>query len=166
MVTLRCEHCGQTYERTQRRINGALRRYCSIACRSAAWTRPLETFYREDAATGCWNWTGVRHRGYGLIMRKAFNGRVPVRAARLFYERVNGPIPPGLTVEHLCKNPPCVNPAHLTLLTASENARRARQKPACGQCGGAWRQTRSGVNYCPACINRRARAYRARAKVA
>ena len=153
MVQLQCAQCGQVYARIQRQS-----KFCSHACYVASRTRPLSDFFIEEPGTGCWVWLGVRNRGYGQITRKALKGRVPMKASRLFYERIHGPIPNGLTIEHVCKNPPCVNPAHLTLLTAAENARRAQALPACGRCGGPWRQTARGQNWCPTCI----RAYQQR----
>jgi hypothetical protein len=51
-------------------------------------------------------------------------GRREVYAHRHFSEIHIGPIPPGLVLDHLCNNPPCVNPAHLEPVTAKENMRR------------------------------------------
>lgn len=42
-------------------------------------------------------------------------------AHRVFYERYNGPIPPGLLVRHTCDNPGCVNPDHLEVGTKQDN---------------------------------------------
>lgn len=54
----------------------------------------------------------------------------PVRAHRFAYELVKGPIPEGLTLDHLCNVPLCVNPDHLEPVTLSENIRRANvQRP-------------------------------------
>jgi hypothetical protein len=35
-----------------------------------------------------------------------------------------GPIPEGLTIDHLCTNKACVNPEHLEPVTRGENVRR------------------------------------------
>jgi hypothetical protein len=67
---------------------------------------------------GCWEWTSFRNKaGYGRI-----GGRV--LAHRLAYESLVGPIPSGLVIDHLCRNPACVNPAHLEPVTLQENCRR------------------------------------------
>lgn len=69
----------------------------------------------------CWNWTASKQKGYGQFM---LGGR-PRRAHRVAYELLVGPIPEGLTLDHLCRNPSCVNPAHLEPVTLSENVIRA-----------------------------------------
>jgi hypothetical protein len=63
---------------------------------------------------------GDLSRGYA----KAVVGGVKKRAHRIVWERVNGPIPDGLTVDHLCRVRSCLNTDHMELVTAAENARR------------------------------------------
>lgn len=82
-----------------------------------------ERFHARYAVSpaGCWEWTaGVDHAGYGKINDK---GRC-FRAHRVGYELLVGPIPAGLVLDHLCRNPPCVNPQHLEPVTDGENVRR------------------------------------------
>jgi HNH endonuclease len=43
---------------------------------------------------------------------------------RVIYERLKGPVPPGLELDHLCRNRPCVNPDHVEPVTHQENIRR------------------------------------------
>lgn len=75
------------------------------------------------AENGCWVWTAAQmSRGYGAI-RVA--GKV-LLAHRVSYELYVGPIPEGLTIDHLCRNPSCVNPAHLEAVTQGENVRRGK----------------------------------------
>jgi len=74
-----------------------------------------------DQATGCWNWNRYRDRdGYGSTRT---DGSL-LLAHRAVYERLVGPIPEGLELDHLCFNTSCVNPAHLEPVTGAENLRR------------------------------------------
>ncbi|MCA1569337.1 MAG: HNH endonuclease [Chloroflexi bacterium] len=51
--------------------------------------------------------------------------RGPVRRVhRLAWETIVGPIPADMTLDHLCRNKSCWNPAHLEIVTAVENWRR------------------------------------------
>lgn len=92
--------------------------------RSLTPTRGLpleERFWANVAKTGandCWQWIGYRvGTGYGAIRA----GAKMVRAHRLSYEFVHGPIPAHLCVLHRCDTPSCVNPAHLFLGTQRDN---------------------------------------------
>jgi hypothetical protein len=51
-------------------------------------------------------------------------------AHRYAYEQLIGPIPEGLSLDHLCRNPRCVNPAHLEPVTHRENVVRGIGVPA------------------------------------
>jgi hypothetical protein len=64
----------------------------------------------------------VESRGYGYITR----GGRSKGAHRHVYEAARGPIPAGLTVDHLCRSRACVNPDHFEIVTLGENARRGR----------------------------------------
>lgn len=69
----------------------------------------------------CWLWTGYRDpRGYGKFSADGVMGN----AHRFAYEHFVGPIPTGLHVDHLCRNPSCVRPDHLEPVTPRENAMR------------------------------------------
>jgi hypothetical protein len=74
----------------------------------------------------CWVWVGARNgRGYGNINMK--REKFTWTAHRYFYTQLVGHIPEGLTVDHLCRNTSCVNPAHMELVTLEENSRRQAQ---------------------------------------
>lgn len=76
----------------------------------------------EAQANGCWAWTGAQFElGYGSFRD---DGRKQVRAYRYAWEFFIGPIPEGLTIDHLCRNPNCVNPTHLEPVTMRENTLR------------------------------------------
>lgn len=83
-------------------------------------TTILDRFWAkvEKRDDGCWFWTGSKlPAGYGHFAKGL--------AHRWSYEQFVGPIPEGLTIDHLCVNPSCVNPEHMEPVTASENSRRA-----------------------------------------
>lgn len=73
---------------------------------------------------GCWEWTGARSkRGYGVF--GISNPRKNLCAHRYSWELANErTVPEGLQLDHLCRNPRCVNPDHLEPVTHAENVRR------------------------------------------
>lgn len=75
----------------------------------------------EDAAAKCVIWTASgTGNGYGGF----WNGERQVRAHRASYQMINGAIPEGLCLDHLCRVRRCVAPAHLEPVTQQENVRR------------------------------------------
>lgn len=80
---------------------------------------------KPEASDGCWMWTSYKNRrGYGMFSLGGRSGR-PVLAHRFAYFHLVGPVGEGLHLDHLCRNPACVNPAHLEPVTARENCRRS-----------------------------------------
>lgn len=80
----------------------------------------------RKAPDACWEWRGQLdpQRDYGVLLRQKNRRRMRLRAHRVAYELVYGPIPEGMLVLHACDNPPCCNPAHLSLGTHEENRRQ------------------------------------------
>lgn len=72
----------------------------------------------------CWIWQRSRNpvSGYGSLQVN----RKPVAAHRVYYERYKGPIPEGMQVDHLCRQPDCVNPDHFEAVTNEVNTQRGK----------------------------------------
>jgi hypothetical protein len=90
-------------------------------------TDPLARFLPKVVvvAGGCWQWLGARGgsgSAYG-VFGKGGRGNSGY-AHRWSYEHFVGPIPDGYDIDHLCRNPTCVNPAHLEAVPHRENLRR------------------------------------------
>lgn len=78
----------------------------------------------EPNAQGCREWMGKRINGYGVVN---FQGK-GLRAHRVVYELLRGPIPPKLFVCHTCDNRPCCAIEHLFLGTSQDNMDDMRRK--------------------------------------
>lgn len=75
----------------------------------------------------CWPWLGrVDARGYG----KFHWDERQWQAHRIVYTLFVGPIRRGMVIDHVCREPRCVNPAHLEVVTQAENIRRKIVVPA------------------------------------
>jgi len=91
------------------------------------------------APSGCWEYRAPRNAaGYGRIVIHGLGAM----AHRVNYERILGPIPDNLVLDHLCRNPPCVNPDHLEAVTCAENVRR----------GAASRRAVKPITCGPVCV--------------
>lgn len=79
---------------------------------------------KVDKSSDCWLWTGYiepkSRRGKFHDKRS----RTTWRAYRLVWELERGPIPKGMELDHLCRNPTCVRPDHLEVVTPHENKMR------------------------------------------
>lgn len=97
----------------------------------------LQRFWQKVRVTPeCWEWTAFRTpRGYGRFSVGIAN----YSAHRWLYEQLVGPIPDGLTLDHLCRNPSCVRPDHLEPVTGTENTLR----------GVSWSAQNKRKTHCP-----------------
>ena len=140
--------------------------------------RPLADRFWEKVDKGgeCWEWTGnTFSNGYGCIHGGRDAGqKFNLLAHRVAYELTVGPIPEGLTLDHLCRNILCVNPAHLEPVTIRENvlrgdgvSARAAKVTHCPQghpySGDNLHVRPDGSRHCRACHRERERARRAAA---
>jgi hypothetical protein len=86
---------------------------------------PEELFWTKVDKTGeCWLWTAGQCKGYGQFAVK----RKGIRAHIYSYTLVNGPVPEGYVIRHICDTPLCVRPDHLLAGTQKENVQDAVTK--------------------------------------
>ncbi len=112
------QHQGRPLAPLRKRLSG------SVQDRLDAYT---------DKSGDCWEWISSKNaKGYGLVCA---DGRMRL-AHRVAYELEHGPVPRGLVLDHICRNPSCVRPEHLHVATVKENAENL---------GGARPGNRSGV---------------------
>ena len=78
---------------------------------------------REDLGP-CWVWLGKTDDGYGRFKISIDGVSRAFTASRIAYEIVEGLIPPGLSLDHLCRNRICVRPSHLEPVTNRVNVLR------------------------------------------
>lgn len=86
--------------------------------------RAARFWAKVDKSGDCWEWRGARlPTGYGRTTETSYPSAGGY-AHRVAYLLIKGPIPEGLTLDHLCRNPSCVNPAHLEAVSSRENILR------------------------------------------
>lgn len=112
---------------------------------------------KQESSSDCWIWTGFLLRGYGSF---SVTSKKTLRAHRWAYEFLRAPIPDGLQLDHLCRNPSCVNPWHLEPVTARVNSRRGTSfaavnaaKTTC-QFGHPFEYRPNGWRRCRICLRR------------
>ncbi len=122
---------------------------------------------RRVEKSGCWLWLGViRKDRYGKVV---VSGRQCL-AHRAVYQALVGPIPDGLTLDHLCRVRSCVNPAHLEPVTnrvnilrgespAAKNARKTHCLRGHALSGDNLIRTSRGGRSCRMCMNAHQRRY-------
>ena len=91
----------------------------------------FETKYMPEPNTGCWLWmAGIDSDGYGQMRVDRGDGAIPLKAYRIAFNLFRGPVPQGKELDHLCRTPLCVNPAHLEPVTHRENILRGLKNRA------------------------------------
>ena len=73
---------------------------------------------KVNKTSTCWEWVGTcSAKGYGRFSQ----GGQTREAHRVSYVMHKGQIPNGMQIDHICHNPPCVNPEHLRIVTPKQN---------------------------------------------
>lgn len=86
---------------------------------------PLDRIWAKGVRAGdCLVWTGTTVRGYGVLTR---SGRL-YYVHRIAWELTHRPLVEGEVVLHLCDNPPCFEPLHLSVGSQADNLRDAATK--------------------------------------
>ena len=175
LVDCLCRECDSAFAVTIYRIRAGRGIFCSVACANRNKARRMiattdRRFWSRVAKTDtCWLWQGAKTRnGYGVVTVKGKS----ILAHRYAYETCVGPVPTGLTLDHVwdrgCRNRHCVNPAHLEPVTNHENHRRGKhaRKTHCPN-GHAYTPENTGYRsnghrHCRICAANQQRTYRAR----
>ena len=118
----------------------------------------------EENSDGCHEWAAGTSQGYGRFAMKAGDVRY---AHRVAWEMEHGPIPDGMTLDHLCLNKRCVNPDHLEIVSRGENVQRHfRAMTVCKSGRHEFTHENTiiyrGRRRCRACENESQRRYMAR----
>jgi len=79
--------------------------------------------YKVYERGDCWEWRG-RQRPLDQYGTLCPVGSQTIYAHRVAYEMAKGVLPPGMTVDHLCKHPWCVRPSHLESVSMGVNCLR------------------------------------------
>lgn len=121
------------------------------------------SYVDKGDCSGCWNWTRTQSNlGYGYFYAIRGGGLL---AHRVSWEYHVGPVPYGMSLDHLCRNPSCVRPDHLEPVTHRENVLRGvsfaakhAKKTACPEGHPYDALDTKGRRMCRPCARNRAKA--------
>lgn len=117
-------HCPDTLMRTCANRNCVNPDHMAAMSASEFYERRQRDLFAakvRPSDNGCLEWTGaISSRGYGRVTI----GKKTRQPHRVSYEWTVGKIKDGMILDHLCRNPRCVNPDHLEEVTNAENVRR------------------------------------------
>lgn len=136
----------------------------AVAARAA--TAYVEELRRPDLGA-CWISTySTQSAGYAQVGWKDGAKVRNTTAHRAAWQHYNGPIPQGMTIDHVCHVRPCVNPWHLRLMAHALNSADQPQIKTCVETGrtcafGHPIVQGTGKAFCRTCKNERRRRRRA-----
>lgn len=168
--------CGKHYMRWKRHGDSEAVKRHGMWVNVHAGIPEAERFWiKVEKTPTCWSWLGgLNGTGYGVFAcePRRENGRLSlVGAHRYAYQLLRGEIPEGLHLDHLCRNPACVNPDHLEVVTPQINTLRGigpsannHQKIRCKEGHffdqvNTWVDPKTGHRYCRECSRRRFREW-------
>ena len=162
-----CETCTIGFVATR----GSAGRFCSRACFWVGHQFTESVFWGYVDSHGpvpesrpdlgeCWLWKHTTRRGYGLSTGLGIHRTGKQEPAhRVAWKIEIGPIPEGLTLDHLCRVTMCVRPAHMEPVPSGVNAMRGdgpsaqnARKTHCKRGHQNW-ALGSGGRYCRTCVN-------------
>lgn len=118
-------YCAKHYQRYMHTGN-------SLKIRNSLGKTPEQRFWSKVNKDGsipvynpslgkCWEWLGASiQTGHGVFWLNQKN----IGAHVFAYGQTKGKVPKSLELDHLCRNPPCVNPEHLEAVTPKVNTLR------------------------------------------
>ena len=120
----------------------------------------LEKLPESAGLFDCWEWQGAKRGGYAVYGDGKRTGTS--QTSRIVWMLVYGKVlPRSLDVDHLCHNPPCVNPLHLEAVPHKVNIDRRKPKQPKTHCPkGHEKFVKSdGRRECRVCIAAATRAW-------
>jgi hypothetical protein len=120
-MILTCQKCSGIFYRAKSQVKNPERSFCSKECHEVYRSPPVQQRLADLSMPvpfcGCIVWLGpTSQAGYAKIGVRLVH--------RIVWELLNGPIPDGLQIDHLCRVRCCINPDHLEPVTPRVNTLR------------------------------------------
>lgn len=124
-IHTKCKFCGKAIQSQPARVKSGQDKFCNRKCFYAYQSeqskspdviqKRLQKFIVKEHDH--WIWTGTMLRGISpiLVIKNEKGGFSPISVPRLIYQFHISVIPKRKQVLRTCREPRCVNPAHLTL---------------------------------------------------